>query len=73
MRILNLIKQINILLKMFKSMFRIIPSKIIEFKEYYENNNKILEKISYNNSEYFFEYENLFCHSVPSSCSTLDF
>jgi len=36
-------------------MFRIIPSKIVEFKEYYENNNKILEKISYNNSEYFFD------------------
>jgi hypothetical protein len=36
-------------------MFRIIPSKIVEFKEYYENNNKIFEKISYNNSEYFFD------------------
>lgn len=55
MRILNKIKKINILLKRFKSMFRIIPSKIVEFKEYYVNKNKILEKISYNNSEYFFD------------------
>ena len=36
-------------------MFRIIPSKIIEFREYFENDKKILEKISYNNSEYFFD------------------
>lgn len=36
-------------------MFRIIPSKIIEFREYFDNGKKILEKISYNNSEYFFD------------------
>ena len=36
-------------------MFRIIPSKIIEFREYFENDKKILEKISYNKSEYFFD------------------
>jgi len=36
-------------------MFRIIPSKIIEFKEYFNNHKKISEKISYNNSEFLFD------------------